>query len=222
VAGEPGGSIPGTRQAIEYLWGAELFDFYGISDIYGACAGQCSRHDGLHLVEDQILLEVLDPSTGQRVADGNQGEMVLTTLQKRARPMIRFRTGDVITADRSPCACGRTHVRISVIGRLDDMFIVSGVNVFPSDVEYVIRQIPGLTGEYRIRLYEEEHLTRFDLEVEAGSDAGRAETLVETVSDAIKSRLGLRPKRVTLFAHGTLPRTTHKAKRVVDERETNT
>jgi phenylacetate-CoA ligase len=222
VAGEPGGSIPGTRQAIEYLWGAELFDFYGISDIYGACAGQCSRHDGLHLVEDQILLEVLDPSTGQRVADGNQGEMVLTTLQKRARPMIRFRTGDVITADRSPCACGRTHVRISVIGRLDDMFIVSGVNVFPSDVEYVIRQIPGLTGECRIRLYEEEHLTRFDLEVEAGSDAGRAETLVETVSDAIKSRLGLRPKRVTLFAHGTLPRTTHKAKRVVDERETNT
>src|ERR1035441_1996629 len=133
-----------------------------------------SRHDGLHLVEDQILLEVLDPSTGQRVADGNQGEMVLTTLQKRARPMIRFRTGDVITADRSPCACGRTHVRISVIGRLDDMFIVSGVNVFPSDVEYVIRQIPGLTGEYRIRLYEEEHLTRFDLEVEAGSEIGRA------------------------------------------------
>jgi phenylacetate-CoA ligase len=93
VAGEPGGSIPGTRKAIEDLWGAELFDFYGISDIYGACAGQCSRHDGLHLVEDQILLEVLDPSTGQPVADGDQGEMVLTTLLKRARPMIRFRTG---------------------------------------------------------------------------------------------------------------------------------
>jgi phenylacetate-CoA ligase len=105
VAGEPGGSIPGTRKAIEDLWGAELFDFYGISDIYGACAGQCPRHEGLHLVEDQILLEVLDPSTGQPVADGSQGEMVLTTLQKRARPMIRFRTGDIITANRSPCAC---------------------------------------------------------------------------------------------------------------------
>jgi phenylacetate-CoA ligase len=219
VAGEPGGSIPGTRKAIEDLWGAELFDFYGISDIYGACAGQCSRHDGLHLVEDQILLEVLDPANGQPVADGNPGEMVLTTLQKRARPMIRFRTGDIITADRSRCACGRTHVRISVIGRLDDMFIVSGVNVFPSDVEHVIRRIPALTGEYRIRLYEEEHLTRFDLEIEAGDDAGGAQTLVETVSDAIKARLGLRPKRVTVFANGTLPRTTHKAKRVVDERK---
>jgi len=164
----------------------------------------------------------LDPSTGQPVPDGSQGEMVLTTLQKRARPMIRFRTGDIITADRSPCACGRTHVRITVVGRLDDMFIVSGVNVFPSDVEFVIRQIPALTGEYRIRLYDEVHLTRFDLEIEVEDGAGSAESLVETVSNAIKSRLGLRPKRVTLVANGTLPRTTHKAKRVVDERQSAT
>lgn len=219
VAGEPGGSIGGTRAAIEALWGAELFDFYGISDIYGACAGHCSRHEGLHLVEDQILLEVLDPATGEPVEPGAQGEMVLTTLRKRARPMIRFRTGDIITADRSPCGCGRTHARISVIGRLDDMFIVSGVNVFPSDIEQVIRQIPKLTGEYQIRLYEEQHLTRFDLEVEAESSAVHDEALVHAISEAVKARLGLRPKRVTVFPLGTLPRTTHKAKRVLDERK---
>jgi phenylacetate-CoA ligase len=89
-------------------------------------------------------------------------------------------------------------------------------------VEFVIRQIPALTGEYRIRLYEEDHLTRFDLEIEVEDGAGSAESLIETVSNAIKSRLGLRPKRVTLVANGTLPRTTHKAKRVVDERHSAT
>jgi phenylacetate-CoA ligase len=104
------------------------------------------------------------------------------------------------------------------IGRLDDMFIVFGLNVFPSDVEFVIRQVPALTGEYRIRLYEEEHLTRFDLEIEALDSVGPSAAPVETVSDAVKSRLGLRPKRVTVFANGTLPRTTHNAKRVIDER----
>ena len=150
VAGEPGGSIPATRTAIESLWNAKLYDFYGLSDIFGACAGMCEERDGLHLAEDHLLIEVVDPATGEPVAPDAPGEMVLTTLRKRARPMIRFRTGDIIQRYLEPCPCGRTHMRFKVLGRQDDMFIVSGVNVFPSDIEYVVRNVPGLSGEYRI------------------------------------------------------------------------
>jgi len=220
VAGEPGGSIPATRAAIEALWDADLYDFYGISDIFGASAGMCEEKDGLHLAEDHHLLEVLDPATGAPVADGQPGEMVLTTLRKRARPMIRFRTGDVVTRDGSPCRCGRTHARIRVHGRTDDMFIVNGVNVFPSDVEVVVRSLEDASGEYRITLHREQHLTRFDLEVErrAGSAIPDA-TLADGVRAAFKNRLGLGPRGVVVHAEGTLPRSVHKAKRVVDRRE---
>ncbi len=223
VAGEPGGSIPATRQAIEKLWNAELYDFYGISDIYGACAGMCEERNGLHLIEDDILLEVLDPATNEPVEDGKPGEMVLTTLTKSARPMIRFRTGDIVVADHSKCACGRTHARITVTGRLDDMFIISGVNVFPSDVEFVIRNVPGLSGEYRITVYEEDRLSRFDLEVEydpkeTDRSEKRSEELTAQILHSIKTRLGVKPKKVTVLESGTLPRFTHKAKRLVDNR----
>lgn len=219
VCGEPGGSIPATRQAIEARWGAEVYDFYGISDIYGACAGMCEEKNGLHLVEDDILLEVLDPATDAPVPDGQPGEMVLTTLTKQARPMIRFRTGDIIVADRSPCGCGRTHVRITVTGRKDDMFIVSGVNVFPSDVEAVVRSSDGLNGEYRITLYEDQHLTRFDLEVErSGAGDEGDDALERRLRQDIKTRLGVRPGQVRILAAETLPRHSHKAKRVIDTR----
>lgn len=220
VAGEAGGSIPATRQAIENIWNAQLYDFYGISDIYGACAGMCQERDGLHLVEDDILLEVLDPKTHEPVPDGEPGEMVLTTLTKVARPMIRFRTGDIITADRSPCPCGRTHVRIKIVGRLDDMFIVNGVNIFPSDVEYVIRNVEGLTGEYRIVLYNEKHLTRFSLEVERTAPGDDME-LIERIRRDTKTRLGAVPREVKILEPGTLPRNTHKAKRILDQRGQN-
>jgi len=220
VAGEPGGSIPATRRAIESLWGAELYDFYGISDIFGASAGMCEAQDGLHLAEDHHLLEVLDPATGAPVPDGEKGEMVLTTLRKRARPMIRFRTGDVVTRDRSRCPCGRTHARIRIHGRTDDMFIVNGVNVFPSDVEVVVREIEDVTGEYRITLTRERHLTRFELEVERRKGSRLSEAAVaDAVRGAFRVRLGLTPKAVAVLEDGALPRSVHKAKRVVDRRE---
>jgi phenylacetate-CoA ligase len=219
VAGEPGGSIPATRKAIEEIWGADLYDFYGLSDIFGACAGMCAQKDGLHLVEDQILLEVLDPQTQQPVPDGTPGEMVLTTLLKAARPMIRFRTGDIVTRLPGLCACGRTHARFVVQGRIDDMFIISGVNVFPSDVEFVVRGIPALTGEYRITVYEKDHLTRFDVEVEATADfAHEGESLARQVTNQIKLRAGVKPSNVKILPDATLPRATHKAKRLVDLR----
>ena len=109
MAGEPGGSIDATREAIEELWDAKVYDFFGISDIFGACAGMCSERSGLHLAEDHVLVEVINPETHQPVLDGERGELVLTTLQKTARPMIRFRTGDIGSVNKEKCECGRTH-----------------------------------------------------------------------------------------------------------------
>ena len=160
VAGEAGGSIKSTREAIENLWGAKVVDFYGLSDIYGACAAACEAHDGLHIVEDQILVETVDPTTGEVLAPGETGELVYTTLCKKARPMIRFRTGDIGYVSTDTCECGRTLARIHVTGRKDEMFIVGAVNVFPSDVEYVVRAEKGLTGEYLIRVYDENFSTQ--------------------------------------------------------------
>lgn len=219
VAGEPGGSIPATRQAIESLWNAELYDFYGISDIFGACAGMCPEREGLHIAEDHLLVEVLDPVTNLPVPDGEKGEMVLTTLQKQARPMIRFRTGDIITRDASPCPCGRTHARIWIHGRTDDMIIVNGVNLFPSDVEVVVRNIPEATGEYRITLTREQHLTRFHLEIERHKASAISElTLADQVRQQLRNRHGIAPHTVSVLEDGELPRAVHKAKRVIDKR----
>jgi phenylacetate-CoA ligase len=220
VAGEPGGSIPATREAIEKLWDAQVFDFFGLSDIFGACAGMCSEKNGLHLAEDNILVEVIDPVTLEPKADGQSGELVFTTLKKTARPLIRFRTGDVGYVNREKCACGRTHARINVTGRLDDLLIISGVNVFPSDIEYVVRNIPQLSGEYRITAITENFSTKFKVEVERalGNDTSQ-EVLQELLSNGIKTRVGVKPKEVIVLDHDELPRATHKAKRLIDERK---
>ena len=219
VAGEPGGSIGTTRETIEKIWNAELYDFFGLSDIFGACAGMCEAKDGLHLVEDHILVEVLDVETGRPVGDGERGELVYTTLRKKARPLIRFRTGDIGSINREPCSCGRTHARIKIHGRLDDMFIISGVNVFPSDIEFVIRGTAGITGEYLIRLYEQNHAVKYRIEIEKSDDSNEPdEVLRERVAAALKTRLGVKPGDVTILNDGDLERATHKAKRLIDER----
>lgn len=220
VAGEPGGSIPATREAIENLWDAEVFDFYGISDIFGACGAQCEEHDGIHIAEDQVLVEVVDQKTGLPVKEGERGEMLLTTLRKEVRPMIRFRTGDIVTYTNEKCACGRTLKRIKVVGRIDDMFIAGGVNVFPSDIEHVIRKFDTLTGEYRVNIVEDRHITKFTVEVERREGAEiNKETLRDQVAYEIKMKLGVKPKEVIVLEDGELPRATHKAKRLVDLRE---
>lgn len=219
VAGEPGGSIGATRRAIENLWDAEVYDFYGISDIFGACAGMCQERKGLHLAEDHLLMEVIDPKTLEVLPDGQRGELVLTTLRKKARPMIRFRTGDIVISNKEKCACGRSHARIEVVGRLDDMFIVSGVNVFPSDIEFIVRNIKELNGEYRIYAIAENFTTKFKLEVEKRSNIKISnEDLAKKVSRNIKTRLGLSPKEVTILKEGELPRAVHKSKRFIDLR----
>ena len=219
VAGEPGGSIPETRQRIEALWGAKVYDYYGLSDIFGACAGMCEEQHGLHWAEDHILVEVLDPETGEPVGDGERGELVLTTLKKTARPMIRFRTGDIVSFTDEPCTCGRTSQRmLGTHGRLDDMLIIKGVNIFPSDVEAIARKDHDLTGEYKLIVERENHLDRLTVEIERiATDSGRDDELAARFAGHLKSITGVSAK-IVILPPETLPRATHKAKRVDDRR----
>ena len=220
VAGEGGGSIASTRKAIEDLWGAELYDFYGLSDIFGACAAMCEAKDGLHIAENHILVETRDIHTGEILPPGQVGELVFTTLRKHARPLIRFRTGDIGWIDYTPCKCGRTHGRIHIQGRLDDMFIVSAVNVFPSDIEAVIHELKDVTGEYLIRIFEKDFTCKYSVEVEkASSNTDQDEKVAEKVSAALKARIGVKPASVIVHPDGDLgTRSEHKSKRVIDER----
>jgi phenylacetate-CoA ligase len=221
VAGEPGGSIPETRQRIEGLWGASVYDYYGLSDIFGSCAGMCEEKHGLHWAEDHILVEVLNPETQEPVREGERGELVLTTLKKSARPLIRFRTGDIVSFTEAPCACGRTSQRmLGTHGRLDDMLIIKGVNIFPSDVEAIARKDHALTGEYRLIVERDEsHLDRLTIEVErVSTDPAADAELARRFSAHLKGVTGVSAK-VTILPPDTLPRATHKAKRIEDRRQ---
>jgi phenylacetate-CoA ligase len=219
VAGEPGGSIPETRQRIEALWGASVYDYYGLSDIFGSCAGMCEEKDGLHWAEDHIHVEVLHPGTNEPVEEGARGELVLTTLKKTARPMIRFRTGDIVSFTSEPCGCGRTSIRLQgVHGRLDDMLIIKGVNLFPSDVEAIARRDHDFSGEYRLIVERENHLDRLTVEVERAAASTHSDAeLAGRFAHHLKAVTGV-SAAVTILPTDTLPRATHKAKRVEDRR----
>ncbi len=223
VAGEPGGSIKSTREAIEELWGAKVVDFFGLSDIYGACAAMCEAKDGLHIAEDQILVETVDPESDKVLEPGEVGELVYTTLMKKARPMIRFRTGDIGYVSTETCECGRTLARIHITGRKDEMFFVGAVNVFPSDIEFVVRGEAGLTGEYSIRVYDQNYTTRYVVSVERAF--GSTETYEEIsmrVERALKAHTGVRPAEVIVCDAGELGTSSeHKASRFIDERKSN-
>ena len=221
VAGELGGSIGATRKAIEDLWGAELYDFYGLSDIYGACAAMCEAKDGLHICEDQILVETVDIHNGEILPAGSVGELVYTTLRKKARPMIRFRSGDIGWIDNTPCVCGRTHGRIHINGRKDDMFIVSAVNVFPSDIEAVIHDVDGITGEYLIRIFEKDFTCKYSVEIEKNADNAKTdEEIANEVSTSLKARIGVKPYNVVVHEdNGLDTRSEHKSRRIIDERK---
>ncbi len=216
VGGEPGASVPATRARIQQLWGARCYDFYGCLE-FQPIAGECEAQDGLHIADDFVCSEIVDPDTKAAVPDGEPGVLVVTHLDKQAGPLVRWWTGDIVVRDRSCCACGRTHARLigGVRGRADDMLIVRGVNVFPSAVEDVVRATPGLGDEYQIvvdhsvRDVATGFLKGIRLRVE-GTDADVAARL----SEAIKQRLSIRAE-IDLLPPGTLERTTHKAKRLV-------
>ena len=213
------------RARIEGESGIKAYDIYGLSEIIGpGVASECSCQKGLHIFEDHFLPEIIDPNTGAVLPDGEEGELVLTTLSKQAMPMIRYRTRDITLLMTDICGCGRTIRRIRrITRRSDDMFIIRGVNVFPSQVESALLQVEGTLPHYQIYLTRVEGLDNMEVRVEVRpevfSDKIRAlEQLQKTLSHAIEHTLGVRVK-VTLVAPQTIARSEGKAKRVIDQRE---
>jgi len=212
------------RQRIEAEAGIRAFDIYGLSEIIGpGVASECACQDGLHVFEDQFYPEVVDPDTGVPVPDGQEGELVLTTLTKRAMPMIRYRTRDITAMLPGQCACGRTLRRIRRIGRRsDDMFIIRGVNVFPSQVESALLAVEGTLPHYQIVLTREKGLDRMEIQVEVTPEVfsdriGALEQLHDRLMASIERIVGLHAD-VSLVAPHTIARSVGKAKRVIDRR----
>jgi phenylacetate-CoA ligase len=214
----------GMRARIQQATGIKAYDIYGLSEIIGPGVGmECQAQAGLHIFEDHFLIEILDPKTGDPVPDGSEGELVITTLSKEAMPMIRYRTHDITAIAAEPCACGRTIRRIRRISRRsDDMFIIRGVNVFPSQIEAALLRVEGTLPHYQIILTREHDLDNMAVHVEVTpevfSDKVRAlEELQHKLTDAIEHVTGIRVA-VRLVEPNSIPRSEGKAKRVFDKR----
>ena len=212
-AGEPGASIPSTRQRIEEIWGAKCFDHPGATEI-GAYAFECeARPGGVHINEDEFIAEVIDPKSGEETKEGERGELVMTNLGRYGSPVIRYRTGDLVEPSFQPCACGRPFMllRGGVLGRADDMIVVRGVNVFPSAIENIMREFSEIE-EFKIETFVREELRELRLVIEPRTDCASAGALKDSVALRFRERLGLRPE-VEDVAPGTLPRFELKARR---------
>ncbi len=194
----------------------DVFDIYGMTESggVGTLGMDCPAHDGLHVWEDQYIIEIIDPKTGEPVADGEEGELVFTSLTREALPMIRFRTADLTRIiSRDTCECGRTHLKIAPItGRRDDMLIVKGVNFFPKQIEQTLLGIPGIGNNYQIIVEEVDGVNNVRVNVEA--QPGVTGYMVEK---ALKEALGFSPKG-DVYPLGGLPRQEGKAKRVFHEK----
>ena len=212
------------RAALEDRLGIKAMDHYGLSEIQGpGVAGECiEARAGLHGWEDHFLFEVIDPESGERMADGTEGELVITTLTKQALPMIRYRTRDVSRMTAEPCICGRTHRRIlRIAGRDDDMLIIRGVNLYPSQIEAALIDHPGLAPHYQLVVGRDGALDTLAVEAEATDDEmdGDARAaLAKDVAGHLKSLLGL-SAAVAVAPPGTVPRSEGKAVRVRDLRK---
>lgn len=220
LGGEPGAGIAATRTRLQAEWDAACYDGYGSLE-FQPIGWECHERQGPHLAEDFVYAEVLDEA-GSPCAEGVPGVLVLTHLDKQAGPLVRWWTGDVVVRDSSPCACGRTHARLvgGVRGRADDMLVIRGVNLFPSAVEEVVRSFARLTPEYQIVLNDSVRdaagfLTGIHLRVER-ADASVPPQIADDLTREIRARLQVRAT-VELLQPGSLPRNTHKAKRVVRE-----
>jgi len=215
---------PEMRDQIEKNIGITVTDNYGLTEIGGpGVSGECLERDGLHINEDHYLCEIIDPDTGEPLPDGETGELVITPLTREAFPIFRYRTRDIAKITYEPCACGRTTARMNkVVGRTDDMIIIKGVNVFPSQIESVLVKTPQLGPHYQIILGRKNFLDTLEVQVELidGSlleNFQALEQLQNSVRQRIKAVLGL-DCRVTLVQPRTITRYEGKAKRVIDNR----
>lgn len=212
VAGEPGGSIPATRQRIEQSWNARVVDHHGMTEL-GPMTIECPEAPGgLHVLEGDYIVEVIDPATTQPVAAGQVGELVVTNLGRIGSPLIRYRTGDLVRLDPKPCPCGRTFARLEggILGRTDDMISIRGNNVYPSALENVLRRFAEVV-EYRVEVDATAPLAELRIEVEPMPDSACG--LADRIAAAIRDELLFRAE-VTLAPPGSLPRFEMKAQRV--------
>ena len=221
----------GMRAQLESLWGLTAFDCYGLSEVIGpGVASECIEgRPGLHVNEDHFLAEIIDPETGQRHPPGHEGELVLTSLTKEALPVIRYRTGDVTSFDPAPCPCGRTTVRIARIkGRSDDMLVIKGVNVYPSQLEAALLTLDDVAPHYQLVVDKTHEFPTLAVQVEpteravdkwGGFDAARPEALALSarVAERLRGYLGLNPE-ILIVPPKSIPRSEGKAVRVVERR----
>jgi phenylacetate-CoA ligase len=205
------------RDQLEAELGLAALNIYGLSEIVGpGVSAECPEaRAGLHVQEDHFMVEVIDPETGKAVPDGTDGELVFTTLTKEAMPLLRYRTGDIASLTREPCACGRTFARMSAVrGRRDDMLIVRGINLYPSQIEHVLLRVEGIAPHYQLVVERPEHLDEITVHCEP---SGPAEGLAERVRHAIRSEIGV-GVTVKVLEPGAVPRSEGKAVRVIDTR----
>ena len=213
-----------TRKRIEDATGINAYDIYGTSEISGPLFTECYVKKGIHVWGDMLLTEVVDPKTGEPVSEGETGELVFTTLHKFALPLIRYRIGDLSIITNEPCACGRTHPRIMrILGRTDDMLIIRGINVFPSQVESVLMNIPEVGDHWEIVVDRQGPLDMMTVRVELTESGfsdkiGDLMKLKKKVSKELKGVLNI-AAQVDLVEPGTIPRSMGKAKRVTDNRK---
>jgi phenylacetate-CoA ligase len=203
------------RTQLEAELGLTALNLYGLSEIIGpGVAAECPEaRDGLHVMEDHFLVEVVDPVTGAPVPDGTDGELVFTTLTKEAMPLLRYRTGDIASLNREPCACGRPFARMSAVrGRRDDMLIIRGVNLYPSQIEEALLDVEGVSPHYQLIVERPEHLDELTVLCE-----GRGANLASRVKHAIHEQVGV-TVRVLVRPMGEIPRSEGKAVRVIDRR----
>jgi phenylacetate-CoA ligase len=213
------------RREIQNRWGMLATDNYGLSEVGGpGVSGECELLCGQHVAEDHYLLEILDPTTLEPVPEGQEGEVVITTLTREALPVIRYRTKDISSLTREPCACGRTTARLSKItGRTDDMLIIRGVNVFPSQIESVLVNIEGLAPHYQIVVTRKGYLDEMEIQVEVtesifSDEYRKLEAIEERLRQQLFKVLAIRP-RIKLVEPKSIERTAGKAKRVIDLRK---
>ena len=212
------------RHSIEETLGIKAYDIYGLTEISGpGVAFECSAQDGMHVNEDHFVPEIIDPKTGEVLPDGEQGELVFTCLDKEAFPLIRYRTRDICVLNREPCSCGRTHVRMrKPMGRTDDMLIIRGVNVFPSQIETVLLN-NGYAANYQIIVDRVNNTDTLEVQVEMTPEMftdniGEISNRQKILVDGLRSMLGLKAK-VTLVTPKTIARSEGKAVRVIDKRK---
>ena len=215
----------GLRREIESKLRIKALDIYGLTEVIGpGVASECEAQDGLHVCEDLFYPEVIDPATGQVLPDGAKGELVLTTLTKEGTPMLRYRTRDITYLQRLPCRCGRTAVRMHrLLGRTDDMLIIRGVNVFPSQIEEVLLRIDGVEPHYQLVVEREGGLDSLEVQVEMNERLFSDEIKVlerseRSIAEALFAALNIQT-RVKLVEPKSIPRSEGKAKRVIDKRQ---